>query len=74
MDGVHPLFFEGGRRPPTNRVSAGWTGVHALIFEEGGRRPPTYFFPFAKPHPGHEGREQVWWCATASDSVHPLLF
>ena len=25
VDGVHPLIFEDGRRPPTDRVVAGWT-------------------------------------------------
>ena len=35
VDGIHPLFFENGRRPPRDRVSAGWAGVHP--------RPSTYF-------------------------------
>ena len=48
------------------------TRVHSLILEAGGHRPPT-FFHLHRP-PGHEGREQVWWSATARESVHPLLF
>ena len=46
VDGVHPLFFEGGRHPPTDRVSAGWTGVHPRppTYLRGGWTPSTHFF------------------------------
>ena len=51
--GVHPLIFEGGRRPLTFWSSAGWTPsltVHPLANLEYGRRPPTNFlFQFASP-------------------------
>ena len=33
--GVHPLIFEGGRRPPTYLVRVGWTASP--------HRPPTFF-------------------------------
>ena len=55
VDGVHPLIFEGGRRPPTDRVSEGWTGVlpHPPTYFGGGWTPSSHFlfFSFAPPPP-----------------------
>ena len=71
VDGVHPLIFEGGRRPPTDWIVAGWTGVHPrptpsthLLSRKVDVVLPLFFFHL-RPLPGREGREEVWWSATA---------
>ena len=51
MDGVHSLFFEGGRRPLTDRVSAGGVHPRPPTYFWGGRTPYSHFFPFAPPPP-----------------------